>query len=51
MEITSALKPPLSSQNFAALLDAATTELSSITIGIEYSSLLIKKLGAIAKGR
>ena len=51
VEITSVLKPPLSNQNFAVLLAAATTELSSITIGIANSSPLIKKFGAIANGK
>ena len=41
------VKPPLDSQNFAALEAAATTELSSITIGTAYTKPLIKKLGAI----
>jgi len=49
--MTLALKPPLSNQNFAALLAAATTELSSIAIGIVNNLLLIKKLGATPSGK
>ena len=49
--ITWVVKPPLSSQNFAALLAAATTELSSITIGIAYKSWFTKKFGAIPIGK
>ena len=45
------VNPPLDNQNFAALLAAATTELSSIAIGMAYKLLLIKKFGAIPNGK
>ena len=45
-----ALKPPRVDQNFAALEAAATTELSSIAIGMLLYFPLIKKLGATPSG-
>ena len=45
------LKPPRPNQNFAALLAAATTELSSIAMGMAYSLSLIRKLGAMPRGK
>ena len=50
IEIISARKPPFSAQKAAALDDAATTELSSVTIGTQYVRPFIVKLGASPNG-
>ena len=50
VSITVAVNPPRVDQNLAALEAAATTELSSIAIGMVLYFPLIRKLGATPKG-